>query len=278
MIKLGDFMLESVSDGFFRLDGGAMFGVVPKTLWEQMNPPDEQNRILLSLRPLLVRTQNENILIDTGIGGKGNESFNSIYGVDRNPSLGESLRNAGLTEEDISIVINTHLHFDHAGGNTFRDENRKLRPTFPNARYILQKGDWEDATHANERTRGSYHPDDFIPVMEAGQMELIEGEQEIVEGISVFKTGGHISHIQLVKIESGGKTAVYLSDIIPTTSHIRPPFIMGYDLFPLETLAVKKEIIKNGVEHNWLLVFEHDPKVEMGYVKIKENRPVVEPL
>ena len=225
MVKLGDFVLEPVSDGFFRLDGGAMFGVVPKVLWEKTNPPDEKNRILLGLNCLLIRKGEENILVDTGIGGKADEKFNSIFAVDRNPSIQDSLSELGLIEEDITIVINTHLHFDHAGGNTLRNAKGNIRPAFPNARYMVQRGEWEDAIHPNARTRASYHTEDFLPLMEAGQMELIDGNQEIVEGISVFKTSGHNRHIQLVKIESHGETGVFLSDIIPTASHIAPPYI-----------------------------------------------------
>jgi glyoxylase-like metal-dependent hydrolase (beta-lactamase superfamily II) len=277
MPKLGKFSLEPVGDGFFRLDGGAIFGIVPRVLWEKTNPPDENNRILLGINPVLIRTGDENILVDTGIGGKGDGKFNSIYAIEKKPSLHESLALLGLKEEDISIVINTHLHLDHAGGNTFKEENGSIRPTFPNARYFVQKGEWEDANHPNERTKRSYNPEDFLPVMEAGQMELIDGEREIVEGVSVFKTSGHILHLQLVKIESEGKTAVYLADIIPTTNHISPPFITGFDLYPLETLKAKKEIIKNALEKNWLLLFYHDPAVKMGYMNMKEGQPVVEP-
>ncbi len=277
-MKIGDFTIHPISDGFFKLDGGAMFGVVPRVIWEKTNPPDEKNRILLGLNTLLIRKGKENILVDTGIGGKGDEKFNSIFAVDRTPCLKDSLAELGLTEKDITMVINTHLHFDHAGGNTIKDDQGNIRPTFPNARYLVQRGEWEDATHANERTRASYLPENFLPVMEAGQMELIDGDREIMEGISVFKTSGHIRHIQLVKVDSQGQTAVYLADIIPTASHIAPPFIMGYDLYPLETLEAKKKIIKSAVEGHWLLVFEHDPKIKMGYLRMKDNKPVVEPV
>ncbi|MFQ5561715.1 MAG: MBL fold metallo-hydrolase, partial [Nitrospinota bacterium] len=236
MITLGKFELYPVSDGFFRLDGGSMFGVVPKVIWEKTNPADSKNRVRLGLRPLVVNTEKEIVLIDTGIGGKGGEKFSSIYGVERSPTLSESLMEIGLCEKDITLVIDTHLHFDHAGGNTFRDETGAIKPAFPNARYIVQKGEWEEAVQPSERTKASYLPENFLPVMESGQMECIEGDQEILSGISVFKTSGHNRHIQLVKIESGGESAVFLTDIIPTRTHMKLPFIMGYDLFPLDTL------------------------------------------
>lgn len=274
-MDFGEFELYSLSDGFFRLDGGAMFGVVPRAIWEKTNPPDGKNRILLGLNTLLVRTKNDNILIDTGIGGKGDERFNSIYGVERDITLNGSLSEFGLREDDITIVINTHLHFDHAGGNT-KWEDGKAVPVFKNARYIVQRGEWEAAISPNERTRASYRPEDFVPVRDNGQFELIEGDSEIVKGVSVFRTSGHNRDIQLIRIESSGKTAVFLSDIIPTASHLRYPFIMGYDLFPLETLEVKKKLIEAAVRERWLLFFEHDPKTKSGYVTLEEGVPVIE--
>ncbi|MBI1912382.1 MAG: MBL fold metallo-hydrolase [Deltaproteobacteria bacterium] len=274
-MEFGDFRIHPVSDGFFRLDGGAMFGVVPKTIWEKTNPSDEKNRVLLGLNPLLIQTSKENILIDTGIGTRNDERFNSIYGVERKPTLVESLNRLGLKPEDITIVINTHLHFDHAGGNTIK-KNDSATPAFPNARYIVQKGEWEAAVDPNERTRASYLKEDFEPVMEAGLFELIEGDREIVKGISVFRASGHNRDIQLVKIQSKGQTAVYLSDIIPTVTHLKYPYIMGYDLFPLETLKIKKELIEQAARERWLLIFEHDPNSRMGYVSIKDSNPVFE--
>lgn len=274
-MEFGDFRIHPVSDGFFRLDGGAMFGVVPKTIWEKTNPSDEKNRVLLGLNPLLIQTAKENILIDTGIGTRNDERFNSIYGVERKPTLSESLNRLGLKPEDITIVINTHLHFDHAGGNTIKKDGAAT-PAFPNARYIVQRGEWEAAVNPNERTRASYLKEDFEPVMTAGLFELIEGDREIVKGISVFRASGHNRDIQLIKIQSKGQTAVYLSDIIPTVTHLKYPYIMGYDLFPLETLKIKKELIEQAARERWLLIFEHDPSSKMGYVSIKDSNPVFE--
>ncbi len=273
-MEFGDFKLYSLSDGCFRLDGGAVFGVVPKVMWQKQNPPDENNRVLLGLNPMLICKGNLRIIVDTGIGNKFDNKFKGIYGIDKTTTLHESLEYIGLTEKDISIVINTHLHFDHAGGNTVNSADGGVKPSFPNARYIVQSGEWEDALASNDRTNASYLLEDFIPVMETGQFELIDGNQEIEEGVSVFKTSGHNKHIQLVKIDSKGKSAIYLSDIIPTTTHLQYPYITGYDLYPLETLKIKEEIIEAAVEENWLLIFEHDPQFKMGYVGMEGDKPV----
>lgn len=274
-MDLGQVKIFPASDGTFKLDGGAMFGVVPRNIWEKTNRPDEKNRVLLGLNPLLVQAEGQNILVDTGIGNKGDEKFNSLYSVDKKDSLFGSLSRLGLRPEDIDIVICTHLHFDHAGGNTVK-ENGLVKPSFPNARYIVQRGEWEAATNPNERTRASYRPEDFLPLLDAGLLELIEGDGEIVKGVAVFKTSGHNRDIQLVSIRSEGKTAVFLGDIIPTTTHLRPPFIMGYDLFPLDTLKAKKEILAEAAEDRWLLIFEHDPEATMGYIKMKDGSPEFE--
>ncbi|MBE7415609.1 MAG: MBL fold metallo-hydrolase [Deltaproteobacteria bacterium] len=274
-MDFGRFRIFSLSDGSFRLDGGAMFGVAPKALWEPLCPPDEKNRIPLSIRPLLIQTGSENVLVDTGIGDKGDARFRSVYAVDRGRTLSGSLESIGLSPSDIDIVINTHLHFDHAGGNTVR-EGGALRTAFPNARYIVQRGEWEAAGNPNERTRGSYCPDDFLPLMEAGQLELIEGDGEVASGVSVIRTGGHNRDNQIVSVRSEGMTAVFTGDLIPTTRHLRLPFITAYDLFPLDTLKVKKEILSEAAENRWLLIFEHDPAVEMGYVRFIGKDPVLE--
>lgn len=267
-MRLGDIKIDPVSDGYFRLDGGAVFGVVPRALWEKERRPDKDNRVLLGLNPLLVRTETENILVETGIGEKGDERFKSIYCVDKNETLSGSLRALGLTESDITIVINTHLHFDHAGGNTAVIDGA-VTPAFPNARYFVQRGEWDAATKPNERTRASYREEDFAPVMEAGQMNLIEGDGEITKGVSVFRAPGHNKDIQLVRVESAGAKALFLSDTVPTTSHLKLPYIMGYDLFPMETLKIKKELLKRASDEGWLLVFCHDPETGAGYLRIK---------
>ena len=274
-MEFGLMNIFPVSDGSFRLDGGAMFGGVPRAIWEKTNPPDEKNRVTLGLNPLLIQSEGKNILVDTGIGDKGGKKFNSLYGVEKNRTLTGSLVELGLKPDDIDIVICTHLHFDHAGGNTVR-EKRELRPAFPNARYIVQRGEWEAATNPNERTRASYRPEDFLPLMDAGVLELIEGDGEIAKGVAVFRTSGHSRDIQLVSIRSEGRTAVFLGDIIPTTTHLKLPYIMGYDLFPLDTLKAKKEILTQAAHDRWLLIFEHDPVATMGYIRFIDGNPEFE--
>ena len=265
-MKLGAFDIQPVTDGRFRLDGGAMFGVVPKVLWEKCCQPDEQNRISLGLNCLLIRTGRKNILVDTGLGDKEDAKFQEMFAVERIPALRDSLKMQGLGPEDIHMVVNTHLHFDHAGGNTVR-ENGAIVPTFPRAKYFVQRGEYEDAARANERTRASYRRENFTPVAHVDQWEFMDGETELVPGVSVVVTEGHTRHHQSIKIESEGQIAFYLGDLIPTVSHLPLPYIMGYDLYPLQTLETKRWVLDRALSENWLLVFEHDPRVLMGRVR-----------
>ncbi|TLY21194.1 MAG: MBL fold metallo-hydrolase [Nitrospirae bacterium] len=265
-MKLGAFDIQPVTDGRFRLDGGAMFGVVPKSLWEKCCQPDEQNRISLGLNCLLIRAGRKNILVDTGLGDKEDAKFQEIFAVERIPTLRDSLKMQGLQPEDIHMVVNTHLHFDHAGGNTVR-ENGAIVPTFPRAKYFVQGGEYEDAARANERTRASYRRENFTPVAHVDQWEFMDGETELVPGVSVVVTEGHTRHHQSIKIESEGQIAFYLGDLIPTVSHLPLPYIMGYDLYPLQTLETKRWVLDRALSENWLLVFEHDPRVLMGRVR-----------
>src|SRR6184192_51311 len=265
-MKVGAFDIQPVTDGRFRLDGGAMFGVVPKILWEKCCQPDEQNRISLGLNCLLIRAGRKNILVDTGLGDKEDAKFQEIFAVERIPTLRDSLKLQGLAPEDIHMVVNTHLHFDHAGGNTVR-ENGAIVPTFPRAKYFVQRGEYEDAARANERTRASYRRENFTPVAHVDQWEFMDGETELVPGVSVVVTEGHTRHHQSIKIESEGQIAFYLGDLIPTVSHLPLPYIMGYDLYPLQTLETKRWVLDRAFDENWLLVFEHDPKVLMGRVR-----------
>jgi len=265
-MKLGKIEIYPVTDGRFRLDGGAMFGVVPKVLWEKCCPADEKNRIQLGLNCLLIRAHGKNILVDTGLGSKVDPKFQDRFAVERRPPLDDSLKKAGLAVEDVHMVINTHLHFDHCGGNTHR-ENGQVVPAFPKAKYFVQRGEYEDAVRANERTRASYLKENFTPVAHVNLWEFLDGDTEVVPGVSVVVTGGHTAHHQAVKIHSEGKTALYLGDLIPTVSHLPLPYVMGYDLYPLQTLEAKRGILDRAFEEKWLLVFEHDPKVQMGYVK-----------
>lgn len=265
-MKLGQFQIFPLTDGRFRLDGGAMFGVVPRVLWEKCCPADEHNRIPLSLTCLLIQAHGKNILVDTGLGSKHDEKFQRMFAVEQTPSLHDSLRHFGLSPNDIHVVINTHLHFDHAGGNTVRDEGGRTIPTFRKAHYLAQRGEFVDAIRANERTKASYRQENFNPIQESHQWEFLDGDTEWLPGVSVIVTPGHTEHHQSVKIESEGHTAFFLGDCIPTVSHLPLPYIMGYDLFPLQTLETKRWILDRAYEEKWLLIFEHDPRIEMGYV------------
>jgi glyoxylase-like metal-dependent hydrolase (beta-lactamase superfamily II) len=270
--RLGDFTLHALEAGMVRLDGGAMFGVVPKPLWERRIPADERNRIPLALRCLLVETPDQLVLVETGLGNKENDKFLDIYGVDNAASgaahpdrLQELIAQAGFSPGDVGVVIDTHLHFDHAGGNTYRDGEGQVRVSFPNARYHVQRGEWDWAHRANERTSASYLPDNYDPVMAAGQLELVEGDVEIVPGISVLRTPGHCPHHQSVLLRSGGETACFLADVMPTFAHLPLPWIMGYDVEPLVTLESKRALLGRAVDERWLLVSTHDPFTAWGH-------------
>ena len=264
--RVGELELISVFDGFFRLDGGAMFGVVPKPMWEKRTAADERNRILLGMRPLIVRGA-RTMLIDAGLGDKDDAKFHEIYGVDRSRNLDHTLAEAGLTPGDIDIVLASHLHFDHCGGFTYRDASGAVRPKFPRAQYVVRRGEWDDATHPHERNRASYLADNFVPLAEAGVLQLVDDDQTIMPGVRVQRTGGHCMHHQVIWIESGGKAAVFAADLVPTTAHLDNPWIMGYDLYPMDTLAAKKAFFKDVMAKNALVFFEHDPSVAAGYIK-----------
>ena len=278
-MKLGAFEMHPVTDGRFRLDGGAMFGVVPRVLWERCCPADDHNRIQLGLTCLLIRAHGRNILVDTGLGDKWDAPTRERFAIDRRPPLLESLARLGLTAGDIHYVVNTHLHFDHAGGNTVRKADGSLAPAFPNARYVVQQGEYEEAILTNERTRASYRNENFAPIARAHQWEFVEGDTELVPGVSVMVTQGHTPHHQSVKVESEGQVAFFLGDLIPTVSHLPLPYIMGYDLAPLQTLETKRRVLDRAVAEDWLLVFEHDPQVPMGHVrKDAEGKYLLEPV
>ena len=266
-MKLGAFDIYPVSDGRFALDGGAMFGVVPKVLWERCCPVDELNRIPLSITALLIRAHGRNILVDTGLGAKEDGKFHRMFAVERVPTLRESLKRFDVYPEDIDLVINTHLHFDHAGGNTMRAEDGSVRPAFAKARYLVQRGEFEDAAHANERTTASYRRENIVPVAHFNQWEFLHGDTELVPGVKAVVTAGHTRWHQSIRIESEGKVAFFLGDLIPTVSHLPLPYIMGYDLFPIQTLETKRWVLDRAFEENWLLLFEHDPLVQAGYVR-----------
>jgi len=252
-----------------------MFGVVPRTLWKTRIEPDDRNRIPLAMRCMLVEHPDGLVLIDTALGNKEDTKFLDIYGVENQglegaTQLEDALASAGFLPRDVKWVINTHLHFDHAGGNTTMDpdlENdprRHIRMTFPNATYVVQRGELEFARHTNERTRASYLPHNFDPVAAADRWRLLEGDGEILPGIRARVTPGHVPWHQVLLIESGGETAVFVGDLFPTTAHLPLPWIMGYDLEPLRTLESKRAFLAEAVAGGWRMIFEHDPQVAMG--------------
>jgi glyoxylase-like metal-dependent hydrolase (beta-lactamase superfamily II) len=210
------------------------------------------------------------MLIDAGLGGKDDEKFQDIYGVDRSRNLDHTLAEAGLGPDDIDIVLASHLHFDHCGGFTYRDRTGKVKPTFPRAQYVVRRGEWEDATHPHERNRASYIPDNFVPLADAGVLQLVDDDQTIMPGVRVKRTGGHCMHHQMIYIESGGKTAIFAADLVPMTAHLGTPWIMGYDLYPMDTLAAKKAFFTDVAEKEALVFFEHDPLVAAA--RIREDK------
>ena len=261
--QFGRWTVHAIQAGGQKLDGGAMFGIVPKPLWQKRIVPDERNRIQLGMRCLVIEHDIGPVLIDTGAGNKETEKFYDIYGVEnrgeRGPTaLEDGLLEIGVRPEDVALVINTHLHFDHAGGNTVLDANGQVRPAFVNARYVVQAGEYQFATHTNERTAGSYFPHNFVPLAESNRYDFIEGEREIVSGIRSLHTPGHVPWHQSLLLESGGERALYLGDLIPTTAHLPLPWIMGYDVEPLVTLETKRAVLRRAAAEDWTLVFEHD--------------------
>ena len=282
---VGGLRCHTVEGGLQRLDGGAMFGVVPRTLWKTRIEPDERNRIPLAMRCVLVEHGDGLVLIDTALGNKEDPKFLDIYGVENQglegaTQLEDALASAGFLPRDVRWVINTHLHFDHAGGNTTMDpdlENdprRHIRPTFPNATYVVQRGELEFASHTNERTRASYLAHNFEPIATADRWHLIEGDTEVLPGISLRLTPGHVPYHQIVIIQDSGETAVFVGDLFPTTAHLPLPWIMGYDLEPLRTLESKRALLGQALAEGWRLIFEHDPRVAMARPS-KEGKTVV---
>jgi glyoxylase-like metal-dependent hydrolase (beta-lactamase superfamily II) len=273
-MKLGTFELNVLHDGQFKLDGGAMFGVVPKTIWDCLEPADDFNRILLGSNPLLVRTGEYTVLIDTGLGAKFDSKYLEIYQIELPRMLLPEFARLEVDPASVTHVINTHLHFDHIGGNTYRDTEGIIRPTFPNAKYIVQKGEYEDALSPSSRNHASYNHDDIVPLQEAGILQLVDGDEEIVPGIRMRVTGGHTRAHAIVEIKSETETALYLADLIPTPSHIKVPYVMGYDLFPADTATYKEELLKEAAEGNYLLIFEHAPRNKVGRVLMESGKPL----
>ena len=305
-MQFGDFELHSLSDGFFGLDGGAMFGVVPKPVWERTNPPDERNRIRLALRPLLIVAGKECVLVDTGIGDKWDSKSTDMYRIEHTDTIESSLARAGFRPMDVTKVVLTHLHFDHAGATTKLDGSGKPVLRFRNARHYVQKKEWEAALTPNRRSRASYRPDDFLPVKDAGLLELIEGDVrfELALGLALdlVLTGGHTPGHQIVLVRDIGiegqrdrvadsghsiprpldpsipVLAVFWGDLIPTSSHIATPYIMGYDLSPLETMEQKEKLVQQAIAGKWLSFLEHDPEYACGVIEEENGKPFLRPL
>jgi len=272
-LTLGDFELSIFSDGTYPLDGGAFFGVVPKVMWSRKVTADERNYVEAGLNSLLIRTQKQTVLVETGMGNKLSERMVKFYG--QPAKLLASLAAGGLSVMDIDVVINTHLHFDHCGWNTVRGKDGKIVPTFPRAKYYAPEGEWQYARKPSERDAISYIPDNYDPLVQSGQMTLLTGGEEIVPGISVKTFPGHTAHMQAVIVESGGRTACYISDLIPTTAHIDITWGMAFDLYPLQTIESKKQYYAKAIPEKWLTVFTHDPKMPWAYVEEDESGKMV---
>jgi glyoxylase-like metal-dependent hydrolase (beta-lactamase superfamily II) len=256
-VRIGRFDVRIFSDGVFRLDGGAMFGIVPKVLWEKQKPADERNRIAMDMNCLLIRDADHIALVETGAGPKLTPRQKEIFGVDGPPRLLDELGALGVRPDQVTLVINTHLHFDHSGGNTYRDGDRVM-PTFPRASYVFQRLEWQDAMAPNERTRGSYLADDYAPLEAAGKLELVDESVEIIPGVRLDRVQGHTRGTQTVRVSDRGETLFFSSDFMPDRHHLPLPWIPAFDLFPLDTLAAKKLILRRATDERWIVGFTHD--------------------
>lgn len=257
-MRIGRYEVEAFSDGLFRLDGGAMFGIVPKALWSKVKAADELNRVAMDMTCLLIRDgEGHVVLVETGAGSKLTDRQRDIFGIHEPPALLGELGRRGVRPDEVTLVVNTHLHFDHCGGNTHRDGDR-LVATFPRASYVLQRTEWEDAMHTNERTRGSYFADDYEPLEAAGRLELVEGAVELLPGLWVERTQGHTRGTQTVRVSDDDRTLFFSSDFMPDRHHLPLPWIPGFDLYPLETLEAKRTLLPRAVEEGWIVAFTHD--------------------
>jgi glyoxylase-like metal-dependent hydrolase (beta-lactamase superfamily II) len=275
-LKLGDLEFHIIVTGYFGLDGGAMFGVIPKPMWERKAPPDSRNRITLAMNSLLIRAGGKRILVETGAGDKLNSKLRDIYALD-GPRLIEGLQAYGVHPEEVDIVVDTHLHFDHCGGNT-RIEKDKVVPAFPNARYVVHKGEFEHAKHPTERDRASYMPENYVPIETSGKLSLIEDDRVIAPGVELIRVPGHTANMLCVKLHGGGKTAFLFDDLIPMTPHLGLPWIMGYDLYPITTLENKKKWLPIVAKEEWIALFCHDPKTPAAYLRERDGQYEPEPV
>lgn len=271
-LSIGNCQLFFLHDGAFSIDCGALFGIVPKIIWEKLVKADELNRCEITINPLLVKTPEHNVLIDPGLSDKYSEKLRFIYNIKKEQSIVDSLKEINLKPEDIDIVIATHMHFDHIGAGTKSNEKGEIVPTFPNAKYYFQQGEWEDASNPDERTKATYFKENFIPLQEHGLVELINGDAQILPQIRVEKSGGHTKHHQMVIIESEGKTSVYPGDILPSTFHLPIPYVMALDLYPVEVMEAKRKLYQRAIEGNWLIIIDHGEEVRAGYIRFDGKR------
>jgi glyoxylase-like metal-dependent hydrolase (beta-lactamase superfamily II) len=276
-MQFGDYRVEIVPDTEFRLDGGAMFGVVPRTLWSKVCPPDEENRIRMNMNCVFIESGSERILIETGIGEKWSAKHTQMYGITRQQSLAQSLRSiAGVAPDQITIVINTHLHFDHAGGNTSFDTGGHAVPAFPNARYFISGAEVEHAETAGERDRASYLPENWRPLIDSGQLEMKDADYEVVPGLRMQTFAGHNRSMQCWRLDARGRTLFGFADLVPMRAHVPFAWIMGYDLFPTETLAAKKKLLPQAAREGWACLFYHDP--DQPLCKLVEEHGKLRPI
>jgi len=272
-VQFGDYRVEVVPDAEFRLDGGAMFGVVPRSLWSRVAPPDEENRVLLNMNCLYVEAAGERVLVETGIGDKWTERQAATYAISREASLGERLRAvAGCAPEEVTVVVNTHLHFDHAGGNTALDAGGRAVPAFPNARYFVSRSEFEHAEAPHERDRASYLKENWQPLAESGQLELKPDAYEVVPGLTLETVPGHSRTMQCVRLERSGRTLYGFADLVPTRAHVPLAWIMGYDLYPVETLEAKRRLLPRAAREGWLCLFYHDAEAPLARLVEDEGK------
>ncbi len=279
-MQFGDLTLTLVNGGNFRLDGGAMHGVVPKTIWNRLVSCDELNRVEYATNCLLIEGHGRRTLIETGNGDKFPQRERDIYGIEHDQSVEKNLRALGVEPESIDFVVMTHLHFDHSGGATRRGSGGQIVPVFKRARHVIQRGEYYDATHPHERNRASYLAENFAPLEAAQLLQLVEGEAEVARGIRVIPTPGHTAHHQSVLIDDGhGQHALFLGDVVPTSVHVRLPFIMAYDLDVVGTLETKRTVLGRAIAERWLVIFGHDKELQAGYLgyDAKGQITVVEP-
>lgn len=277
-MKLGGLELTSLDAGDFLVDGGAMFGAVPKVIWQKLVQVDEENRIRLSLSPLLIRTGSRNILVDAGFGRRHTDRELEIYGFDPDDNVEGALKREGLEPEDIDTVILTHLHIDHAGGAT-RERGGGVEPAFPNARYFVNEIEWHDALDPDPRSAAAYREDDFVPIEQAGQLTLVGDRYDVGDGVSAVRTGGHTEGHLMVLVETAAGRAVYPADLIPSRHHVRIPYVAGFDLFPLEVIERKRSLLNQASSEGWLVILNHDTEGSIGrIIRDEKGRPLFQDL